>query len=81
MVLKWTFWLTAENEPGRHYQTALSDCALTPEGQEHDSLHFMCRALPMLGKLEKLAVPHSMGAREVAKHPAGWKSAAGEAER
>lgn len=31
---------------------------------------------------QKLAVPHSTGAREVAKHPAGWRrSAAGGAER
>lgn len=35
----------------------------------------------MLHELEKPAVPHSMGAREVAKHPAGWRSAAGGAER
>lgn len=35
----------------------------------------------MLGELEKLVVPHSMCAREVAKHAAGWKAAAGGAER
>lgn len=71
--LQWTFWLTAENEPGRLcYQTALSDCALPPEGQAHDSPSCSVRrALPVLREV----------AREVAKHTAGWRSAAGGAER
>lgn len=83
MGLQWTFWLTAENEPARpNYWMALYHTACSPqEGQARDSPCFVCRALPMLHELEKPAVPHSTGASEVAKHPAGWRSAAGGAER
>lgn len=41
----------------------------------------VCRALLMLHQLEKPVVPHNIGAREATKHPAGWGSAAGGAER
>lgn len=50
------------------------------QGQACDGPCFMCRALLMLHELEKLAVPHSAGAKEVVKHPAGWRSVAGAAE-
>lgn len=80
MGLQWTFWLTAENEP--NYWITLYQTVRSPqEGQAHDSPCFACQALPMLRELEKPAVPHSTGAKEVAKHPVGWRSAAGGAER
>lgn len=87
MGLQWTLGLTAEKEAWRLcYQTALLDFALPPEGQEHESL-CSCVGLCWCSTSWRSQwcytpmVPHNIGAREATKHPAGWGSAAGGAER
>jgi len=63
---------------GRHYR------AVRPSERGRQVIHHvlgtgLSRRMPR--ELEKPVVPHSTGAREVAKHPAGWRPATGGSER